>query len=1085
MKRGIQIGIALLAAVLTACQSEREPVVVTGPVGTLTLQLKVEAISTGVPAATRATIPAEADETRINSLYLLFYENRSDGGGTHVRTLTETDLGGTLAMNGSYAVPLGDGITADGTYTILALANLTPGGSDVHGWLDGQSEAAFIGLLEGLTEKQAIARTAVALRGVDIDETDDSRAIRPDNLLMSARTVRRPGEETALVELTRGVARFDVRLDPAVVAPGFALVSASIWGAAPQAPAWKDGRLADVPARMQRFYGLKDAAGFTDGEIIGGLYALENYVASPEAADRTTTAVVLGLKDIADDGFGTRGQTYYYRVNVHPASSAQDLVRNHVYKIRVNSVDALGEDNEYTAWSQSRPRLDVSINEWNVDDNGMVVTDGVNTMVLPVKLVRLDARGDARDLSIFTIGSATLEIAQSDLPAGIGASLSGSLLQITADPLPGTAERRGSIVICCGELRGAISFIQTPDAGTFLSLNRYEIPNHAPTGREAISDNTPFEVTASGPWTARIYNMSDEASNPGFSFSPSGAPTTTLRSTQNPMGSLFQVYTTGDNPSNGNVRNGFMMVTLDEDPTAYSRVVVLAQDPKAEIVFNPAMPSPVRFTPAGAPLGASGYATAETGLVFDVDPGRNASGMLNGWTITARAGDTRYFEVTPTIAGSVNRLTIKAKGTDPAHPGLNLSAGPLTATFAITAGTTTREFIVVQNRMDISVSTRGTSVPKIGGTIDPVTINIDPSLRWIAEIESVSVGDHEGFLSVGGTAVGVTTGPRAASATLSAGFPKIHFPLVGVGPQMTVKVYVEGQPDISTTFVVTQQALNPAPMNILDVRNTSYGSLTGGGHYLEFYRNYLKYAPMFGPTGRVKTAGPLNMVGQSSDPASISSDYVYLHVGGRPGYEYSQARHDAVNRWWERYGGERIVYYFVEDQELFNGARPRATVLSELGITGSGNTGRRPVLNNGSAAVTGSAVYRYIVEDGPFGASGPFRDAYFDGTSTRVDARSLPATAVPLIVDEGNPEKVYLFVDPVNGVIYQGESQIFDIWIEAPATTLRGGSTHDYANLSRFLANLQAWVVNAAQYGTHFTDLFAPGNGELYDKAFN
>jgi hypothetical protein len=227
-------------------------------------------------------------------------------------------------------------------------------------------------------------------------------------------------------------------------------------------------------------------------------------------------------------------------------------------------------------------------------------------------------------------------------------------------------------------------------------------------------------------------------------------------------------------------------------------------------------------------------------------------------------------------------------------------------------------------------------------------------------------------------------------------------------------------------------------------------------------------------------------VGQGSQvDSSISADYVYLHVGGQPSV-YAQAQHNAVNEWYERYGKERLLLYMADTSNdyLFansNSSSKKVTVLSKLGITGSASTGNTAALTTSESE---KPVYKYLVFDGPFGPSGPFNRMYMDGINTRVHASSLPASAVPLIVDNSNANNVVLFVDPLNNIVYNGESQIFNSYIESAATTLNGGSTDSDANLSRFLANLLAYIVNASQYGTHFTDLFLPGNTELYNDAF-
>lgn len=1073
----------------------------------LTIRLEVEDIATGVQASTKGTIPAENGETTINSLYLLFFDYAADGSGRFVKSVSGSDLGRPLAMNASYTIPFAahTELSADNSYVILALANVPKHGT-MNGFLDGTLIDEFLERFTGMTEKQAIEQTTIAVSGVDTDQDDDSKAVSASHLVMSARVVRQKTDNSVVVKLNRGVARFDVYNDPSTT--GYKLVSASVWGAASETPVWYD-RMTQTPDRIKRFYGLKSSNNdFTGDNIIGGLYGFENFVSNPGLSDAVTTCLILGLQP---SGGGT---TTYYRVNIHPSESSQNLIRNNVYKIRINSVSGPGEDNEYSAWSQARTQLSVSVNEWNLDDNGMVLTDGTNTMVIPVKLVRLDPAGDVRDFTIFTIGSETLHISKNALPynaatqKGIKAELVGSLLRVTASPLDsGEEELRGSIEIAFGSLRGTISFIQSPMENLYLDLNRYEVPNYAAIGRNGTSDNTPFNVTASGSWTATIYNMSEDESDPGFSFNPSGAPVTVLKSAQNPFANMFQVYTTGDNPSNSEERHGFVMITLDEDPENFNRVVVLTQDPKTEFVISPSLPASLRFSATGLPGGVSG-GTASKGFEFSIDPGMSGGAPV-AWSVAmSPTGDGDYFEVVKTAAGSVNQFVVRAKGTteterypENAKKHLNLGDRALSASLLITVGGTTISVPVTQDKMDISVSTQGTQVPKAGGMIPEVTVNIDPSLNWSAAIVSnftsqkhPAIG-HAGYLAFGGSKVagGITNKPQ--SAKLSAGFDKLYYPMTEETPAITIRVSLVENPNVYTEFTVTQEPLNPLPMNILDVRNTSYGCLTGSSHYLEYYRSYLKSAAMYGTAGSyVKTGTPVNITGIASgaanDPTEIASSYAYLHVGGQPGDDYSQARHTAVNDWWQKYKGERVVLYNVDNRNdrLFAGSTDRnkkTTVLSILRYTYLGTSGT-PFMNP-SGTTQATPVFKYLVKDGPFRKmDGTVRQnldySTFsfarDATSAGVNPGSLPVGAVPVIVD--NAGAALLVIDPVNNVVFIGESQMFHSGYSTAAVTAAGNGT----DKSKFLGNLLAYIINAAQYGTHFTDLFLPGNSTLYNDAF-
>ncbi len=820
-----------------------------------------------------------------------------------------------------------------------------------------------------------------------------------------------------------------------------------------------------------------------------------------------TTCLLLGLRNNED------GKVYYYRVNINKDGKSQNIERNHVYKININNVSELGADSEYNAWSQSKSLLNVTVVDWGLDPNGMVLTDGTNTMMLPVKLESLDPLGEVSENTVYTIGSETLYISQRSLPVGITANLiGGTLLQVKAEPLPtdpqtGKAlERRGSIELAYGSLRGIISFVQTPDNTIYLSLSRYEIPDHAPLGRGGITDNTPLVVTASGPWTATITNIPlDGIStdfNPGFSFSSSSIETV-LKSGDNSFGDLFQIYTTGDNTSVSETRHGFLMVTLDEDPETYNSIVALTQATKQDVVITPTLPATLRYSAVGAPVGISG-ATAEQGYTFDINPGKTA-GITNTWDVVAAGGKAEYFEIvkTPTPFdpnSPVQRFTIKAKGTTDhtqypynSNRHMNMTSQPLTASFAVKYGASSPETVdqyisIVQDPMGISVSTQGTNVPKTGGHIQDVTVNIGEGLHWIAEIKAadnftsansnVSL-THHAYLLIDSNDDGIMERQTGAITThqlrtkkLSVGFDKIYYPMIDESPKATVMVSLAENPSVNTTFTVTQDKLTAAPMNILDVKASSWGNLTGPTHYISAYREYLNNSRLFGPTGKVKTSA-IKITGNA--PATISGDYSYVHVGGQPEY-YSQTTHTAVNDWWNSYGKERLLLYVSDNRlsHLFAGstsavALQRKTVLSTLGIK-YGQPSSAPKVNSASSA-TSTQVYDYIINDGPFGAVGSVSTLNFawDALSTAPD--NLPASAVKMLVDGGG-ERPFLFIDPENNLVYFGECLMFDTTHISAANMAAGNFSGTYANRSKFMANMLAYIVNAAQYGSHFTDLF-------------
>ncbi|MDR2911802.1 MAG: hypothetical protein LBV38_00660 [Alistipes sp.] len=1085
MKKGCLFLISTLALALAGCVNELPDGPLCPTSGKLRITLDVERIDTGVESATRATIPAENNEDAVADLHLLFYDHVSIGSADRSGAWVATVAAPALSLgNPRFEIAYADvpALVEGNEYVILAVANLGD-------YIGTETQAQFLTRMASLTEKEALEQTALTVRGVGTDETDNSAKIDPSRLPMSARAVVERGAGDVTVKLTRGVSRFDIEVAPAT----HTLVSASIWGAAAGTLLWDETDV-NPTERLQRFYGLaaSEFIATTPTTFRGGLYAFENYVAAPQPTDEVTTCVILGLAPTSSPANVT-----YYRVNINLAGAPQNLVRNHVYRIRVNSISGAGADTEYDAWRQSNTRLSFSINDWNLDEGGLALTDGINTLIMPAKKVELDPAGESLHWTVFTKGTGTLRISKNSFKGVDTGDATGSptpdgtddidiflepgtnLLRVEAQPLTGTTERRGSIELSYAGLRGTISFVQAPMEGSLhLTLDRYDIPDFLSLGRGGISDNRPLRVTASGPWTATIYNTSEDPYNPGFSFGTATVPVTTLRSGDNPYGNLFTIHTTGDN-SRDEARHGFVIVTLDEDPLNYQRVVVLTQAGNQGIALNPEPAGGVlRFSGLGVPQGVSDP-SREGGFVFTVDAGRT-NGAPNPWSAALTTGSGE-FEVID--SNHINGGDLAPDQFRVISRGANLTPAPLTGTLRIEilgGSTVFRTFSLSQATIGLSLTTRGTEVSKAGGRIEGVTVNIDPDMMWEATILS-NDPKNPGYL---GTTPGTTTASGTGADKLVAGFPKLHYPHIDHSPRMEIEVRIQGSAAGSSTatLVVTQQPLTPRLINTLDVRQDHWGSLTAAPAF-QYYASYFKSTALYGVYGKVKTGGyrlsglPISA---SYDPREISTDYNYLHAGGVAN-TYSQARHNAINNWWDNHGRENGVLVYVNDDPsgaIFAGGG-RTTVLSRMGVTYTGAASGG--VTAGMAPNNGSRVFDYMVDKGPFGQVGTLNSPLWtDGISST--AGNLPTSAVPLVVDRNG--KTLLFVDPVNSVVFIGEAQLFDIYMHAPGV-LAGANSGPYPANSRLLGNLLAYIVNSAQYGSHFTDLFRPGGEALYDAAFN
>ncbi len=426
--------------------------------------------------------------------------------------------------------------------------------------------------------------------------------------------------------------------------------------------------------------------------------------------------------------------------------------------------------------------------------------------------------------------------------------------------------------------------------------------------------------------------------------------------------------------------------------------------------------------------------------------------------------------------------------------------------------------IPVRRTGDFSVDLVGDreTVP-VGGVVDrsgnvtryvEYEIHVPDGMTWSANITAYgwssgnNTAQHRGYLldDDGGH---VTTLPeQTGEATLRVGFDRLYYPVLNDSPQVTIHINVDEHSEMNQTIVVAQDRLPDAsgPFKVLDMYSSSYGSVVTAS-YLARYTEYLKATRLIGPTGVVRTFGPVTITatgtGVAAIPAAIDPSFRYIHLGGYATDSYIQQRHNVVNSYWQQWGNDRVFVYAVEQRtdgvfrNASNANTRRTTILSTLGVdylqpSGTGYVAK--ITNDPNHQRT--AVFRYLTQDGPFGSAPDFAsfNYYNDGTSSGANSASLPPTAVPIIFDSRGAAGgcVMLFLDPANGVVYWGDGQFFDAGSPAyhSAEQMANGDRDGY---SIFMGNVLAYIVNCAQYGSSFADLFVAdqaGNYPLYDAAF-
>lgn len=998
----------------------------------------VKNVETGVE--TRSIVDPEAGETDVKKLYLLFFEYTNSGEGEFIEAMEVENP----VMSANNAIDFRNtGLNSGTDYSILAFANIGVTGkaylSEDYDTLD-----EFLGSFDGMTESEAMERLMHVTGATGNNETDDTHAIKASELIMSASATKEGDVSTLEIALTRGVSRIDSELTSSA-RTNYNIVSVSVWNGAKTTP------LAyvrtDAPQVMERFYGMKYAG---DGVDVakGGLYAFENFVAEPKMGDKRTTCAIIGLKPMTTDAHRINGTdaTMYYRVNINRTGGSQNLKRNYVYNISVSSVREAGYNSEDEAYKGADNRLGYEINNWGVDTDGTVLTDGTHILGLPFRKVVLSPDGEMIRRPIFTSGPESTPpavISQSVLPAGLSAGLSGKELTISATPLGATeTERRGSIEIHYGGLRGTIDIIQSASEDQFLELNKSNMlvalaqgPDEVPGGR--------IVVTSSGPWVAKIYN-NGVGGNPGFSFKAGGAEQTVLykegATNGNNGSNEIAVFTTGTNPDNID-RYAFVIVSLIDDESI-NRSLPLRQLGIADISINPKEyeTTGIKFTRDGTPVGLP---NAQPGnpFVITVAPGTDEDGNLNSWTAVFDDEPTAstFFKIVDSH-GTEESVRVSAIGE-------NTTGMPYSANLKISNGGSTKTIKVTQEGAPVEVSQAGSLgiVPALGTTSTATAVQFRVSLAgagagttYTAEIVSSSHAGHEAFFINSSGQTSTTLSATDLSGTFFVGFPRVHFPNVDVTHTAVVRVTVTGASPLE--FTVSQEQLHRKNINLLDGRSDkNFGSLGDDGYYFKTYNTSLTNS--FGAGNPIKSSPVAYSATYSG--GSISSGFNYLHAGSRKD-TWELAAFATLNSW--RLESNGVIVY-VQDRQTHNSTKGLSNaLLSAVGISGVPND-KKLMCSLGN---TNNRVMKYITEDGPFGAVSSF--------SWQLDIRNVLVTGhngVPVVVaSNGQP---VIVVDPANSFVFIGECEIFN------------GTT---SNNIKLMQNLQAFILMSAQYGKHFLDIF-------------
>ena len=1031
MKKILFSFLGILALGLTACQvdsTETDPN--PGPTpggesgGTLTMNIKAP----WTPINTYAPVITAEGENDIYSLHMVFFEQTSTGNGAYMGFYSlDIDENDPLNMEVPVTIDFaGTPLSESEAYNICLVANLDYylSTSDFDQWKTD---------IQGLTENELIASTRAYVTGESNQNVYTTGHENP--LLMSGTAFKDAGDATIDVLLERTVARFDIVNEAKTK---YDLKSASIWNGFPYSSIWDGGTdYSSASARIERYYGITssvDGSGYYKN-IEGGLYSFENQVAKPGANDKMTTCLIIGLAD------RTTSKTLYYRINVASPDNGQQLKRNNSYIVTIREIIGKGYNTEREAYEGGgEGLLNVVINYWNLDNDGMIKYDGENVLAVPMKRINIPRAGDEREYSIFTLGSGSLNISRNTLPTGITAKLTGNMLTVNATAM-GDAEtaRNGEIDLTFGNLTATVIVYQGGEVGQYLTVSPTELPSFQAYNATQSSKVT---VSSSGSWKAKIYN-------PGFSFAY-GSSVTEISSATHPDG--FTVSTTGANDDNI-TRFGFAIVTLDENPDV-SRTIILKQLAQSSISLSPEQDY-IRFNPDGSLISGSNN-------VFAVNPGDDGAATINGWGVVL--GDNANFSIIEnhsTTSLSGNNFTVIAKGS-------NLGSATYNTTvkvYLLANPAISKTMPVTQGAYNFSVSqTAFEAIPASGGSTPAITVNAPAGMTWSATV-TTTTSDHKAYLTTSASSSPVyQLSGRSLSESLYVSFPAQKNP--NVTPVATVTVTLDGT-SLSVTFNVTQSNLVPRGLQVQST-GTSYGTAIythSGYKFMSEYWANMRNWRNFGKeeASVVKTAGGIAF---TSGKTPLAGTTIYHSNQTACSSTYMSQIHSWMKRDHRNFMTIMVSHDHAAQQQMLRYFSSQFTVKA-TGIA----TSTRKSLTQTPGAYRQNKIWEYLTETGPFCNGTPVNlssTSFYNGDACNGVLTSWPSTTIPIMVNPTNSSQVILAIDPVHKLLIFGDEEIFSNRNSASNKSVFTEGSDNW----KFLNNLIAFVVNSSQYGDAFLNQF-------------
>ena len=824
------LGVSLL--LLGSCAQE---VIVDRPIpdGKMKLSVELRKLTRAGGAVTRAEVPSEEGEDRVNSLFLLFFDGSANGSG-EFKAYTEVELpeavpvtnpDGNYSMNLEAVISYPAGLNVNGDYSILALANISD-----NSYINGSVEN-WMAQWAGKTENYVISHAKA-----DIPPGNFS----PSQLLMHGSQRKPAGDNQVHMLLKRDVSRLDVTN----TLPDWEIATVAVWNSFPAAYIFDSGMMdyTEGTERVRRHYHITPNT--ADGNIRGGLYAFENQVGSPAGNDQITTCLIIGLQPSGG------GAIEYFRANLHGDTGAQHLKRNYGYNLVIEGKTGTGATSEEIAYLGESNKLVYTMDDWYMDVNGLTVRDDYSTLGIPTKTVSMGRNAAIAEFKIHTFSTlpspAPLQIrSQTYRPATNGAGdppitarLDGNTLIIESTDLEGLeTQRSGVIVLSYAGLEISMNISQAGSHDHFLIVTEPD-GGILPFAAYAGIPSGLIRVQASGHWTATLHMTGfsldpSQASDPvkmiwtnpaspgdeEYTFTDGRGYNTTLGAIipdeADPSIDKFRVYTHSHNMEQ-NPREAIIVIELDGMEEQYSATIILTQNYVKNLHY---------VHSAGDPTNGEERVTSGGSITFD--------GMGNVPTTGSFAGNNDWWYVFPGYEDGTSDLL------------------PWSATMAIAGGADDRNYFEIIREGDVDEN----EVPYQNATNYDVANVANNKVRIRAKGMNISGRDYRVTLRVQtdpGTFADIDVVQQSAS-----------FELVP-GGLLTNKIKYQGGSSDAISVVTEGGTMKWKVASAADI---SFSETAIGGHS----RHLVHYGEYRETSGRAND--PVTLVLENGEPFEIGREY--------------------------------------------------------------------------------------------------------------------------------------------------------------------------------------------------------------------